>query len=108
MEEQDNKPKYQTLSVDEVKYKTILTDKYLKRKAYVEKDPRLITAFIPGTIRKVFVKPGSKVKTGDKLLILDAMKMNNIIVAPMDSVVKEIHAKPGKTVAKNELLIELN
>ena len=108
MDEQDNKPKYQYLSVDCVKYKTLLTEKFKNRKVYVEKDPRQIMAFIPGTINKVYVKPGQKIKCGDRILTLEAMKMKNIINSPLDGIVKEVHVKQGKVVAKNELLVELN
>jgi len=107
MENKKATDKYQFILVDNVKYKTFLTRKFTGRKEYEEKDPKKITAFIPGTIRKVFIKEGQKIKAGDKLLTLDAMKMNNIIASPMDGTIKTLSAKQGKIVSKNEVLIEL-
>lgn len=95
------------LIIDGLAYKTFLTNKYLNKKKYQPPDPNLITAFIPGTILKIFVKTGRKVMKGDDLLILEAMKMNNKISAPHDAVVKKIHVKSGEMVARNQLLIEL-
>jgi glutaconyl-CoA decarboxylase len=66
-----------------------------------------IRAFIPGTIRTVFVKAGDNVKRGDKLLVLDAMKMDNELTAPIQGTVKEVLVKTGQTVTKNELLVVL-
>lgn len=95
-----------TLIVDEVKYRTRLTKKFLNRKLYEPPDPKKIIAIIPGTIRKVFVKPKSRVAMNDELLILEAMKMKNILSAPMDGVIKAVHIKENQSVAKQELLIE--
>jgi biotin carboxyl carrier protein len=105
--EQDQPLKYHSFLLDDVKYRTTFTKKYENRKPYQAPDPKKITAFIPGTIRKVFVKQGSRVKHTDKLLILEAMKMKNILLAPLDGRIKTIYVKEGAVVAKNELLIEL-
>lgn len=108
MEEKENNQEYHYLSVDYVKYKTQLTKKFINRKSYVEKDPRQVAAFIPGTIKKVYVSEDKKVKSGDKLLILEAMKMKNVITCPMDGIIKAVHVKQGEIVAKNAILIELH
>ncbi len=50
---------------------------------------------------------GQKVKEGTKLLILEAMKMKNIVVAPVTGTIKTIYVKEGLHVPKQELLIEL-
>ena len=63
-------------------------------------------AFIPGTIKQIYIKPRKRVKEGDKLLVLEAMKMKNDIVAPINGTIKTINVKVGDRVAKNELLIE--
>jgi len=55
----------------------------------------------------LYVKEGAKVKKGDKLLSLDAMKMFNDIRTTVAGKVKKIYVKSGMHVAKNELLIEL-
>ncbi|AIF69987.1 acetyl-CoA carboxylase [Palaeococcus pacificus DY20341] len=66
-----------------------------------------VTAPMPGKILKVLVKEGDSVKTGQGLLILEAMKMENEIPSPVDGVVKTIHVKEGDTVDTGQLLIEL-
>jgi biotin carboxyl carrier protein len=98
---------FRTFIVDGDKYKTRLSKKYMLRKPYVPHDPRKINAFIPGTIKKIFVKEGDKIEKGEKLLILEAMKMNNTLLAPLAGVIREICVKSGQVVTKNQLLIEL-
>jgi pyruvate carboxylase len=87
--------------------KTAFTRKFANRKPYEPNDPKKLTAFIPGTIIKVFVKDREKVKKGDTLLSLQAMKMNNLILAPFDGVVKKVYVKAGEVVVKNYLLAEM-
>ncbi len=89
-------------------YKTTLTEKFKNRKRYEEPDINLIKAFIPGTIVDIMVKQGQKVSKGEPLLLLEAMKMRNIIAAPKDVRIKKIWIKVGDMVAKNQLLIELS
>lgn len=95
------------LSLEGETYKTLLTQKFLKRKVYEPKDEKKITAFIPGVIRKIFVNAGDPVKPGDKLLVLEAMKMNNYILANYEGNVKQIFVDVNSPVAKDALLIEL-
>lgn len=59
---------------------------------------------MPGTILSVNVSVGSAVKAGDILLILEAMKMENEIVAPCDGTVKQLAVQKGSTVATDALL----
>lgn len=92
---------------DGLNVKTAFTKKFANRKPYVPPDPRRLTAFIPGTIIKVFVKDKAKVKKGDNLLSLQAMKMNNLILAPFDGTIKKVYVKPGEVVVKNYLLVEM-
>lgn len=106
-DEQHKVVRYKTLTIDNVKYKTQYTKKFGHRNLYESKDPGKLTAFIPGTIIEVFVKEGKKVKQGEKLLILDAMKMMNDVISPFDGQVKAIHVKPGDKVSKNHVMIEL-
>jgi biotin carboxyl carrier protein len=92
--------------IDDSVYETGLTKKYLNRKTYKPVDQKRVVAFIPGLIQKVFVKVGDKIKRGDKLLILEAMKMQNILNAPVDGVVRVV-PNEGILVKKNELLVEI-
>jgi biotin carboxyl carrier protein len=109
MKKNEKEPeKLKTLNVEFRKYRTKLTTKYEKRKAYEEKDPKQVQAFIPGTIRKINVKEGDEVKEGELLLILEAMKMKNRILSPMDGTIKKINVKTGIIVPKNEVLIEFD
>jgi biotin carboxyl carrier protein len=66
-----------------------------------------IKAPMPGIIIGIEVKEGDKIKEGDTLLILEAMKMENAILSSKDATVKSILVKNGDTVEKNKLLIEL-
>jgi biotin carboxyl carrier protein len=63
---------------------------------------------MPGTIIKVNVKPGDSVKKGDVLCVLEAMKMENDIMAPADGVVATVNANQGASVATDEVLVTLN
>ena len=97
--------KYDSLTVEGVKYKTLLTQKYKDRKPYQETDFRIVKAFISGAICDIYVKVGSSVKAGDPLLILEAMKMKNIILAPQDGIIKSIDVKTANKVIKGDLLV---
>lgn len=70
-------------------------------------DDKNVTAFIPGTIIDVKVKKGQEVKQGDVLVILDAMKMHNHLIAPSNGKVKEVKVKPGDRVCKGALLVSI-
>lgn len=65
-----------------------------------------LKAPMPGAIIEVSVRPGDQVKKGDKLIVLEAMKMENVLKAQADGVVKNVIAKPGTSVEKNQLLIQ--
>src|SRR5690606_37211527 len=70
-------------------------------------DPNQIGATMPGTVLKVVVSKGSRVKRGDHLLITEAMKMETTVQAPKDGIVKEIYAKEGDAISTGDLLLEL-
>jgi len=65
-----------------------------------------IKAPMPGLIVDLRVKPGDNVKPGDALLILEAMKMENLIKATAESVVRSVRVAKGDSVEKNQVLIE--
>ncbi len=64
-----------------------------------------IKAPMPGLVLNILVKPGDAVKKNDPILVLEAMKMENMIKAPGEAVVKAIPAIKGKAVEKGELLV---
>ena len=66
-----------------------------------------IKAPMPGLVLDIAVTEGQEVKEGDKLLILEAMKMENSIMIHADAVIKKILVKPGQPVDKGQVLIEL-
>ena len=65
-----------------------------------------VKAPMPGLVLSVLVKEGDEVKKGDNLLVLEAMKMENIIKSPTDAVVKKIEVKQGDKIEKNAILIQ--
>ncbi len=67
-----------------------------------------ITAPMPGTVIKVDVHEGSTVKTGDPLVVLEAMKMETPLRAPFDATVKAVHVGEGDRVAGGAVLVELD
>ena len=66
-----------------------------------------IHAPMPGIILEVNVAEGDKVKKGDSLCVLEAMKMENTLTASRDGIVKTVNIAKGDTVDKGKLLIEL-
>jgi acetyl/propionyl-CoA carboxylase alpha subunit len=66
-----------------------------------------VRAPIPGLITKVFVEGGQRVKRGDPLLILEAMKMENEISAPREGLVRKLAACAGKTMTLGEVMVEI-
>ena len=67
-----------------------------------------VKAPMPGTLIKVNVKVGDAVKKGDVLCVLEAMKMENDIMAPADGVVASVEAAKGASVATDAVLVTLN
>ncbi|TWO31912.1 acetyl-CoA carboxylase biotin carboxyl carrier protein subunit [Seonamhaeicola sediminis] len=65
-----------------------------------------IKAPMPGLILEINITVGQEVKEDDSLLILEAMKMENVINSPRDGVIKSISVQKNDTVEKNQLLIE--
>jgi len=66
-----------------------------------------IKAPMPGLVLEIAVAEGQELKEGDKVLILEAMKMENSIVISTNAVIKKILVKPGQPVDKGQVLIEL-
>ncbi len=66
-----------------------------------------ITSPLPGVILEVSVKEGDSVKKGQKVMVLEAMKMENIIEAPVDGVVKSVKTNKGDSVLEGAPLVIL-
>ena len=95
------------LVIDDTKYQTTYTRKFTQRKKYTPPDPNLISAIIPGAIIALNIKAGKAVKRGDTLLVLEAMKMKNDILAPRDGIIEKVFVQLGSQVAKGEPLIKI-
>ena len=67
---------------------------------------RLVVAPLPGTIKSIKVRPGQQVTPGDELLVIDAMKMDNLIRASRPGVIDTIHVAEGHQVSHGEHLLE--
>lgn len=67
-----------------------------------------IKAPMPGLVLKIVAKEGDELKKGDNLLVLEAMKMENMIKAPADIKIKKIMVKEGDKVDKNQILLSLD
>ncbi|MEL6918178.1 MAG: acetyl-CoA carboxylase biotin carboxyl carrier protein subunit [Bacteroidota bacterium] len=65
----------------------------------------LVEAPMPGLILDIHIAAKQEVKTGDILLVLEAMKMENSITSPRDGIIKSISVAVGDTVEKKQLLI---
>jgi len=65
-----------------------------------------IKAPMPGLVLKVLIEENTEVKKGDNLLILEAMKMENILKSSTDGVIKKILIKQGDKVEKNQILVQ--
>ena len=66
-----------------------------------------IKAPLPGTILNVLVREGDTVKVGDKLLILEAMKMENVINSDKEGTISRIKVRTHDTVLEGDVLIEI-
>ncbi len=64
-----------------------------------------LCAPMPGKVLSVKVSPGQTVNPGDALLVLEAMKMENVIKSAVEGVIEDVPAKPGMAVEKGELLV---
>jgi biotin carboxyl carrier protein len=61
---------------------------------------------MPGLIVELKIQVGDTVKTGDPLLILEAMKMENVLKSPADGIVKNVRVKKGDSVERGHTLVE--
>ncbi len=67
---------------------------------------RYLLSPMPGLLAGVAVQPGQKVRTGDRLAVIEAMKMENILVAARDGVVKTVTATQGDSLAVGQVILE--
>lgn len=102
-----------TLEVNGNKYDVNIEDEYdmLVKKmglsANVIQKMTNVKAPMPGLVVDVLVEPGQAVEKGSQLLILEAMKMENVLKAEGEGVVKSIEVIKGQAVDKGQILIEM-
>ncbi|PPR35109.1 MAG: Acetyl-/propionyl-coenzyme A carboxylase alpha chain [Alphaproteobacteria bacterium MarineAlpha6_Bin4] len=82
-------------------------DKYMLEEEVVDLS-KFLLAPMPGKIVSINVKDGQKVKSGENLLVLEAMKMENLITASKDAKIKKISVKPNDAVEVDQILIEFD
>ena len=66
-----------------------------------------VLAPLPGNIFKILVSEGDEVKKGDTLLIMEAMKMENNVLAEKEGIIKELKVKEGQAVLQGDVLLEM-
>jgi propionyl-CoA carboxylase alpha chain len=69
---------------------------------------RFLLSPMPGLLTELAVKPGQEVKAGEKLAVIEAMKMENVLKAEQDCVVGKLLAKPGESLSVDQAIIEFN
>ncbi|HOF81623.1 MAG TPA: biotin/lipoyl-binding protein [Bacteroidales bacterium] len=77
------------------------------KKTIVKTEGFEVKSPLPGDILQIFVKEGDVVKLGDKLLVYEAMKMQNTILAERDGIIKNLKVQQGDTVLQDETLMEI-
>ncbi len=82
--------------------------KELLKKQQGESKVLVVRAPMPGKIVDILVEEGEKVNQGDSLLILEAMKMQNEILADITGTIRKIHVLKGANVMKDDLMIEID
>lgn len=104
-----NEQNFEILQIfpDALKYKTTYTTKYRNRKVWKKPDLQEIKSVIPGVVTSFTVKEGDHVQKGEELMIYEAMKMQNIILAPFDGTVEKILVKEREKLAKGVIMIYL-
>jgi biotin carboxyl carrier protein len=102
-----NEIRNEELALESGTYETRLTKKFAQRKPYEKHDPRIVKAVIPGAVAEIEAAVGKRVRSGETLLVLEAMKMRNLIKAPTDGKVKAVLVASGEKVVKGQVLVEL-
>jgi biotin carboxyl carrier protein len=94
------------LSIDGENY-ILEKDKTSKAKTGKQQKGNSVSSPMPGLLVKVPVSVGDKVKSGDTLAIVEAMKMQNELPSPRDGIVKKINGKEGEQVDALQVIVEL-
>lgn len=110
--EREEEGKQATIKVNGTFYKVDIEDQYdallkqLGMDSGTSHKVQEIKAPMPGLVLQLMVVEGQGVNKGDSLLVLEAMKMENIIKSPAEGIVKRISVQKGDKVEKNSVLIQ--
>lgn len=110
----DRASKMVTLKINGAIHKVEIKDRYdllLEKMGMSSSDSGKVLSVkapMPGLIVKLMVGVGDTVKSGDALLVLEAMKMENMIKATSDAIVSQIKIKKGDSVERGQALIEFH
>ncbi|MEZ5104394.1 MAG: biotin/lipoyl-containing protein [Draconibacterium sp.] len=96
-----------SLIVQGAVYKTTYTKKFEERVKWEAPNVNLIFSFIPGTIIDIYVKPKDKLKEGQVILLLEAMKMQNQVRMPFDGEIVKIYVKKDEVIPNRHLMLEI-
>ena len=107
MEKKEKDNEYVDFVVTARKYKTTLTAKYKNRKMWHKPCVGDVISHLPGTIVKVEVQQGQEVEAGQLLLIHQAMKMYNRVVAPVAGTIVELGVTEGDKIPKDHLMVKI-
>ena len=69
--------------------------------------PNAVAAHLPGKVEEVLAAPGSQVKAGDELVVMNSMKMRVAINAPRNAAIESVLVRPGDVVTSGQTLLEL-
>lgn len=89
------------------KYKTTLTEKFKHRPIWHKPYAGDVISHLPGTIVELEVKEGDEVQAGQLLLIHQAMKMLNRVVAPVSGVIEQVNVHAGEQIPKDHLMVRI-
>ena len=101
----EDNSKYQVFVVNSARYLTLTTTKFEKRKKWQKSDPNEIRSIIPGSVIDIFASAGQKLKAGEVILTLEAMKMYTRVEMPFDGVIKSINVEKGDRIPKDTVMV---
>jgi len=104
---EESNSKYQVFVVNSARYLTLTTPKFEKHIKWQKSDPKEVRSIIPGSIIEIFVTPGQKLKAGERILTLDAMKMYTKVEMPFDGVIKSINVVQGDRIPKDMVMVTI-
>ncbi len=104
---EENKKELVDFIVTARKYKTTLTEKYKNRPVWHKPYIGDVISHLPGTIVELEAKEGDMVEAGQLLLIHQAMKMLNRVVAPVSGVITKVNVQVGEQIPKDHLMVRI-